>query len=59
MKHYIGDGVYVEYDSNTYSIILTTENGYEVTNKIVLEAEVLSNLEEFVKRTIYSVYKKK
>jgi hypothetical protein len=46
-KQYIGDGVYVEY--NNYEIILTTENGIAITNTIVLEAEVLNNLNEYLK----------
>lgn len=46
-KHYIGDGVYVDYDD--FGVILTTENGIEVTNRIVLEAEVLHNLSEYLK----------
>lgn len=46
-KQYIGDGVYIEYDN--YGVILTTENGIEVTNKIYLEAEVLNNLNEYLK----------
>lgn len=47
-KQYIGDGVYAEYDN--YSVILTTENGIEVTNRIVLEAEVLDNLNYYLRR---------
>lgn len=47
-KQYIGNGVYVEYDN--YEVILTTENGIKVTNTIVLEAEVLNNLNEYLKR---------
>lgn len=47
-KQYIGDGVYVEYDS--YEVILTTENGLQETNRIVLEAEVLNNLNEYLRK---------
>jgi hypothetical protein len=46
-KQYIGDGVYVKY--NNYEIILTTKNGIAITNTIVLEAEVLNNLNEYLK----------
>lgn len=41
-KRYIGDGVYAEFDG--YSIVLTTENGISVTNRIVLEPEVYEAL---------------
>jgi hypothetical protein len=44
-KRYIGDGVYAEYDG--YQIVLTTENGYEVTNRIALEPSVLDSLIEY------------
>lgn len=45
-KAYIGDGVYVEFDG--YSVILTTENGIDTTNEIVLEPEVLRKFNEYV-----------
>ena len=48
IKEYIGNGVYAEY--TPYEVVLTTENGLEVTNRIVLEAEVLDRLNEFLKR---------
>lgn len=47
-KEYIGDGVYVDYDG--FSIVLTTENGVEVTNTIVLEPSVYGALVEWVER---------
>ena len=47
-KHYLGDGVYIEFDG--FTIILTTENGIEVTNTIVLEPEVLNNFTEYITR---------
>jgi hypothetical protein len=37
---YLGDGVYVEFDDQ--GVILTTQDGIEVTNRIVLESEVLA-----------------
>ena len=46
-KQYIGDGVYVRYDES-HSIVLTTENGIEVTNTISLEPEILRWLERYV-----------
>lgn len=39
-KTYIGDGVYAQIDPRSGDIVLTTENGIEVTNRIVLEPEV-------------------
>lgn len=39
MKHYIGDGVYFAHDGD--SVHLTAENGIQVTNRIVLEPEVI------------------
>lgn len=47
-KSYIGDGVYVEHDG--YGLVLTTENGIEVTNSIVLEPEVYGALLKYVER---------
>lgn len=41
-KQYLGDGVYLEYDGA--NLILTTENGISVTNRIVLEWEVFQAL---------------
>ncbi len=46
-KEYIGDGVYADYDG--YHIILTAENGIEVTNRIALEGQVVKSLERYVK----------
>jgi len=48
IKVYLGDGVYAEYDG--FRVILTTENGIATTNRIVLEPEVLSALDFFMKR---------
>lgn len=47
-KQYIGDGVYVDYDG--YGFILTTENGIEQTNIIILEPEVYESLVRYVDR---------
>ncbi len=45
-KTYIGDGVYAEiYD---FGLILTTENGIEVTNRIVLEVREWKSLLEWI-----------
>ena len=49
MKTYVGDGVYLEYD-NDGDFILTTENGLEITNRIVLEPEVWRSLAKEAER---------
>lgn len=49
-KVYIGDGVYVDFDG--YGFILTTENGIEVTNTVVLEPEIFDSLVAYVSRVI-------
>jgi len=43
VKKYLGDGVYVDWEPH-YGLKLTTENGVEVTNKILLEPAVLEAL---------------
>ncbi len=48
MKHYLGDGVYVDWDG--YGLVLTTEDGINVTNAIILEPEVFTALVAFVER---------
>lgn len=40
-KVYLGDGVYMTIDEHN-NVILTTENGLQETNRIVLEPEVLT-----------------
>jgi hypothetical protein len=45
-KRYLGDGVYVEFDG--YAIVLTTENGLRITNRVVLEPPVYNALVEYV-----------
>ncbi len=47
-KMYIGDGVYVAFDG--FSLVLTTENGIEVTNTIVLEPQVWEALDNYVEK---------
>jgi len=37
-KEYLGDGAYAEFDG--WNIILTTSNGIEDTNRIVMEPDV-------------------
>jgi hypothetical protein len=45
-KKYLGDGVYAESDG--YGIVLTTEDGISVQNRIVLEPDVYSALVQYV-----------
>jgi len=42
MKTYLGDGVYFEFKD--YEVILTTENGFQTTNRIVLGPEQIISL---------------
>jgi hypothetical protein len=49
-KTYIGDGVYVDHDGAR--LVVTTENGNEVTNKIYLEYCVMDELIRFYKRNV-------
>ncbi|MEQ1861862.1 MAG: hypothetical protein ABMA13_18240 [Chthoniobacteraceae bacterium] len=46
MKAYLGDAVYAESAMN--GVVLTTSNGVEVSNTIVLEPEVIAALFRFV-----------
>ncbi len=47
-KVYLGDAVYAAFDG--YAIALTTEDGIDVTNEIVLEPEVLRALDNYRRR---------
>jgi len=47
-KSYLGDGAYVDFDG--WAIVLTTEDGISVTNRVVLEPEVFRALEAYVAR---------
>lgn len=47
-RAYLGDAVYVKFDG--YAVELTTEDGIAVTNRVVLEPEVLVAFEAFVER---------
>lgn len=42
-KAYLGDGVYIDHNEMR-DVVLTTENGIDVTNRIVLEPEVVRKL---------------
>lgn len=48
-KVYLGDAVYAEFDSYG-ALVLTTEDGISVTNRIVLEPEVIASLLDYLKR---------
>jgi hypothetical protein len=48
-REYLGDSVYVE-RQHTGTIVLTTNNGVEISNTIVLEEEVIYNLLKFIKK---------
>lgn len=42
LKRYLGDGVYADFDG--YALVLTTENGIDAQNTIVIEASVMESL---------------
>ena len=48
MKKYIGDGVYAEI-TFANALILTTENGKDVTNRVIIQPEVWRDLLPFVR----------
>ncbi len=45
-KEYIGDGIYADFDG--YMVILTTENGRDVTNRIGIEPREWAKLKRYV-----------
>jgi len=47
-KTYIGDGVYVAFDG--YMLILTAENGADVTDEIALEPQIWERLLQHVEQ---------
>lgn len=51
-KRYIGDAVYVDYISESERLILTTEDGRDITNTIILEPQIYNNLLDFVEEVI-------
>lgn len=52
-KQYLGDGAYVSFDG--YAVVLTTEDGINTTNRVVLEPEILKHFEDWVERLRLSV----
>lgn len=49
-KRYLGDGVFVYYDQLS-NLIIQTEDGYAVTNRVVLEQGVIAALLDYLKTT--------
>lgn len=47
-KEYLGDGAYADFDG--YHVVLTTEDGRSIQNRVCLEPEVLHNFEQYVQR---------
>jgi len=47
-REYLGDAVYVEFDG--FGFVLTTEDGMQATNRIVLEPDVYEALARYVER---------
>jgi hypothetical protein len=47
-KVYLGDGAYVDFDG--FGLVLTTEDGIRVTNRIVLEPNVYETLRRYVEQ---------
>ena len=50
MKEYLGDSVYAESTEEGF-IMLTTEDGINVSNTIILDSEVYDSLVKFVNKT--------
>lgn len=50
-KSYLGDGVYVERE-NDWMVVLTTENGECVSNRIYMEPDVFNALLEWAANTL-------
>lgn len=48
-KDYLGDSVYADI-SEYGELVLTTENGVEASNKIIMEPEVLNNMFRYLQR---------
>lgn len=46
-KKYLGDGAYLDWQPDG-TLILTTENGIQTTNRIVLEPELVVRLESLI-----------
>ena len=55
LKQYIGDGVYADWDG--FHIVLTTEDGLSVSNRIFLEDSVLEAFDRYRKQLKSLVFK--
>lgn len=51
-KEYLGDAVYVDIGGGPGEIVLTTENGVEETNRIVLDDAVHRALTRWLQRLV-------
>lgn len=51
LKDYLGDSVYADVGTIPGEVILTTENGVEATNTIIMEPSVVKALVRWLKRT--------
>lgn len=49
-KDYMGDGVYIEQEDLDGSIVLTTENGIDITNSIYIEPQVWDAIKRYMQR---------
>jgi hypothetical protein len=58
-KQYLGDGAYAEFDKHTGDLVLTTDNGIDVTNRIVLESTVLVVLLDYLAHADLITWKRK
>ena len=47
-KAYLGGGAYVDFDG--YALVITTEDGIQTTNRIVLEPNVYETLRRYVEQ---------
>ena len=47
-KTYLGDGVYAEIEQDGWFVVLTTENGVSVTNRIYMEPSVVRAFEAWL-----------
>ena len=54
-KRYLGDGVYVDFRKGDGMMVLTVEDGTEVTNEIFLEHDVIEALLRYIKDWGYSL----
>lgn len=57
-KQYLGDGVYADFNVHG-QVVLTTENGIETTNTIIIEMEVWEALRNYVNRIVQETAKPK